>query len=57
MSIIISLFIFAYLTAIVLASILGIIWIVSLFASVMRKVHTGRLHMPQALGWTRSLSH
>ena len=56
MSAIISLFILAYLAAIVLASILGIIWIVSLFVSVKRKVSAGRLHMPQAVG-TRMLSH
>lgn len=37
MSLIISLFIFVYLAAIVLASILSIIWVVSLFVSVKEK--------------------
>ena len=57
MSIIISLFIFTYLAAIVLASVLGIVWIVPLFVSLMRKVFAERLHMPQAVGWSRLLGH
>ena len=43
MSLIISLFIFVYLAAIVLASILTIIWIVSLFVSIKEKGFSGAL--------------
>ena len=60
MSIIISLFILAYLAAIVLASILSIVWIISLlfeFVPVMRKVFTERLHRHSSHGLRRSLSH
>lgn len=37
MSVIISLFIFVYLAAIVLASILSVVWVVSLFVSIKEK--------------------
>lgn len=37
MSVIISLFIFVYLAAIVLASILSVVWLVSLFVSIKEK--------------------
>lgn len=60
MSIIISLFIFAYLTAIVLASILGAVWIISLlfeFVPVMRKVFAERLQRHSNHGLRPSLSH
>jgi len=53
MSVIVSLFILAYLTAIVLASILSIVWITSLlfeFVSVMRKAFLGRSRRPQTVG-------
>ena len=60
MSIIISLFIFAYLTAIVLASFLGAVWIILLlfkFVPVMRKVFAERLHRHSNHGLRPSLSH
>ncbi len=53
MSVIINLFILAYLIAIVLVSILSIVWITSLlfeFVLVMRKAFLGRLHRPQMVG-------
>ena len=56
MSIIISVFVFAYLAAIVLASILGFVWLVSLFSSVMRKVFAERFQLPRAVG-AHMLSH
>ena len=60
MSIIINLFILAYLAVITLVSIISIIWIISLlfkFASVIRRVLTERLHRHSNNWLMRSLNH
>ena len=57
MSVIISLFILVYLTAIVLASMLSIIWIVTLFISVKDKGFYRTITSASNSGLMRLLNH